>query len=87
MTSPVILQSTALELRLRAWRPLPLELRSEVAIHLPGMAPYVRNYYADPADPEEVAAFYDDVTHEARTWRQLFDIALDDLCHMQPKLF
>jgi len=51
------------------------------------MAPYVRNYYADPADPEEVAAFYDDVSHEARTWRQLFDIALDDLCHMQPKLF
>jgi len=50
-----------------------------VYVELPGMEPYKKTYYADPGLPEEASAAFDDISHEMKCWRQLLELALQDL--------
>jgi len=54
---------------------------------LEGTSAYRQTYTADRLCPEELAAFYDDVDHEARSWIGLWRCVLEDVCTLQPKLF
>jgi hypothetical protein len=54
---------------------------------LQGCDKYERFYSADVRVPEEAAAFYDDVSHEIRSWSKLLLTALEDVSCCQPSLF
>lgn len=54
-----------------------------VRCELPGTDPYQRNFRGNTNDPEEASSFYDDVLHELKTWSQLLELALEDMCFHQ----
>jgi hypothetical protein len=62
-------------------------LCAQIRCDLPGVDTYLRDYVCNPQWPDELAAFYDDVRHDVRTWLHCWSLALDDLCHVQPQLF
>jgi hypothetical protein len=54
---------------------------------LPGATPYVWTKAYCIEDPEQCATAYDDISHELRTWYQMWIMALSDLCTLQESLF
>lgn len=62
-------------------------LSGGVLSELTGTEPFRHDVTADKSCPEELAAFYDDLDHDVRTWSGLFRCALEDVIRYQPKLF
>jgi len=79
MTSPLFNLRPDLFLQVSVWRPIPGEVRGQVYSTLPGMETYKKDYYASTGQLEETSAMYDDVSHELKCWKQLLELALEDI--------
>lgn len=63
------------------------ELIGVCSVWLPGMPIQQYRWGGDPLDPEEMAAFYDDVTHTLRVEHRILTNAIEELTRVQLPLF
>jgi hypothetical protein len=53
----------------------------------PDCPDHQRRYHACRYEPDELAAFHDEIQNEVKVGKQLFLLALEDLTTYQPSLF
>lgn len=53
---------------------------------LPGSFPSSQQVRADSAEPDELAAMYDDVLRDVNLCRNLFELVIEDVTKVQSKL-